>query len=481
MAGLKNYFGIDFGTTNSATIGILQSEQGSKVITYGDQYENPFPSVIVIDSKTGDSYCGREAWEKRRELSETHVVIPSIKTFLGTDKTWNINGEIWTPEMIASQILLGLKKRVKEKQGFDMDEAVMSIPVGFPVEKRNSLRKAATFAGIHIKSFISESTSAVFKNYQSIRHFSKIAVFDWGGGTLDISILQNKSGKIYELGVNGLDLGGDNIDIKLANWVHSKVMKQKGKKIGFQDMEPKYQDLMLVRAEKSKKALGESDSTAITISNYGDYGAVRIPVDIDSFSLLIEPEINQAIECLENTVKQVGLSLEEIECILMIGGSSNLRPLIEKIEDRWGNLEIVYPERAEWNVAEGAAMLSINPGSFMVNQNIGILLSDDTVYTVIEKDNKIPCAMDPLTFGIVEDSRDARFMFVDSDTGKSLGNISVPAYGFFKEKFILKSSIDENLVFRAEIKSDRRPEEFKRICEFAKLKFYFELPDMIRR
>lgn len=485
MSGIRRYFGIDFGTTNSAMVGIIETSEGKNFVRYKDEVGGPFPSLIAIDKMTGATYCGRAAWQQRRELSESCEIISSVKSYLGTDKIWKIAGEIWTPERVATQLFLGLKENAREKYNTEIDEAVISVPVGFSSKKREALRKAAKLAGIEIKNFVSEPTSAIIKNFESLKKFSKVAVFDWGGGTLDVSVVEIKGGHIYELSVAGLSVGGDDIDLKLAQWAHTKAATKKNLNISFEDMLPRYQDKMLVGAERAKRNLCDEDSTSITILKYGELGSINIQVDIDTFSKLIDPIVENAIFTLEEAVKKAGLSMLEIDCILMVGGSSNLRPLLEKVEDRWSEQYIEFPENTEWNVAEGAALLSINPGGFRLNQEIGLILSDDSFYPIKNKHDYVPCEIQYFEFGIVEDSREARFIFSDNtrntetNNRKILGFVSVPTYGFANEKIILEAHIDENLIFKANIKSNHRTNAYIRSFELTNIKFYYELPEMV--
>ncbi|MGB9804131.1 Hsp70 family protein, partial [Desulfofundulus sp.] len=165
-------FGIDFGTTNSACVGI---EDGSREIRFTDGYGNPFPSLVIIDRATGRVYCGREAWRRREELRESCEVITSVKTLLDSGTIWNIAGRTWTPEMVAAQVFLALKDRVRKRTGEDLlKEALVAIPVGFPAGKRVALREAARLAGIEIKSFISEPTAALFCHYKEVGHYTRI-------------------------------------------------------------------------------------------------------------------------------------------------------------------------------------------------------------------------------------------------------------------------------------------------------------------
>jgi len=482
MREIKTYFGIDFGTTNSAAAGIIETGEGESLIEYSDEFGGPFPSLVAVDRLTGETCCGRAAWQQQRELSESCEVISSVKSFLGTDKKWNIGGKIWTPEMATAEILTSLKKNIKENYGAEIDEAVISVPVGFSSGKRKALRKAAEMAGISIKSFVSEPTSAIFRNYDRLKGFSKIAVFDWGGGTLDVSVVENKKNRLHELAVDGMPVGGDYIDYMLARWIHARIIQQKSINVSFEEMPRRFQDMMIIKAEMAKRTLSDDDSTSVTFNRYGNIGAASVQIDIDTFYRLIEPVVDRALSTFETAVKNAGMSMEELECILVVGGSSNLRLLIEKIEDRWGDRYIEFPEDSEWNAAQGAALLGINPGSFRLNQKIGLVLSDGSFFRIKGVNETIPCDVQFYEFGVVEDSKTARFLFTDGsiclENGerKILGYENVPVYGFTNETVKLGAYVDKNLVFRAIMKSDHMPDNTAREFELTELKFYYNLP-----
>lgn len=179
--GLKYYFGIDFGTTNSATVGYVVMDEKPEMVKYGDEEGRPIPSVVAIDRTTGNVFTGRDAWDKKMELSESCEYIPSVKTILDTEQVKTIAGREWTAVDVASEVFKQLKVNVKNRTGIDMEEATVAIPVGFSASKRAKLREAAEKAGIRVRSFISEPTAAFFANYNELKSSSIVAVFDWGG------------------------------------------------------------------------------------------------------------------------------------------------------------------------------------------------------------------------------------------------------------------------------------------------------------
>jgi len=470
---MKLEFGIDFGTTNSACIGILD---GRKVTKYTDGEDEPFPSVVMIDKVTGEVICGREAWNRRQELSESCEIFTSIKTHLGTSQTWKIAGKIWTPEMIASQIFMGLKTQVMASAGKQMklETAVVAVPVGFPAHKRKSLREAAKMAGIEIKSMVSESTAAAFQSFDKIGSFSHFAVFDWGGGTLDISILENEKGTIKELAIGNEYLGGDDIDLKFAKYVHLKVEKEDPRNISFEDMPARFRDLMIARCEVAKKEYSYKDDVIIRLNKYGEYGAINISISYHEFNRLIQPEISRALECLESTLRKIHWNLENLGCVLLVGGSVKLRPFIEKIEESW-NCYKIYPEESDWSVSYGAARLSIEEGNYVLADSIGVLLSNGGFYPIAKADTRLDRLETTASFAIVEDTDTAHFIFADS-FGNVLEYVHVPTFGFFQEQVDVRLSVDPNQVLKFVARSQKRSEKFEVVWQYSSPKLIYQLP-----
>ncbi len=479
-ANLSNYFGIDFGTTSSATVGYMVMDHTPEEFLYGDEEGRPIPSVVAIDKKTGEVFTGRDAWDKKMELSESCEYISSVKTILDKETVITIAGREWSPVDIAAELFKALKANVKERTDIEMTSATVAIPIGFSPEKREKLRMAAENAGITIKSFISEPTAAFFANYDELRSSSIVAVFDWGGGTLDVSVLQNENGRISELATVGSNIAGDFIDNKIAQRIHSKIARKKGQEIAFGDMPSSAQDMMRVRSERAKRALGDDDTATISINNYGPYGACREILDYDWFADIVEPEVQMAMDCLKKAIDQSGVGLANIDRIVLVGGSSNLRPLLERMDSVYGD-KLFFPEETMWNVGQGAAKLSMTPGSYYSNQSVGIVLSDNSYFELLPKDTSISGWKKECHFGIVDTNKEARFVFGGSpdieESPERFKSLEVPAYRFLQEQLIIQALVDSDLVFRVIAGSTMRPKEFQRVWEYPQLKCYYKLPD----
>ena len=156
-----------------------------------------------------------------------------------------------------------------------------------------------------------------------------------------------------------------------------------------------------------------------------------------------------------------------------------MRPLLDKMEAKYGD-KLFRPEETMWNVGQGAAMLAMNPGEYYSNQFINIVLSDNSRYEILKPNTPIRNWQHTCHFGIVDSSKEARFVFGGSPdietSSEKYKTLSVPAYRFLQEKIILRSTVDENMVFTAVAGSDMRQNIFCRLWEYPQLKFYYKLP-----
>ncbi|MDD3052660.1 MAG: Hsp70 family protein, partial [Candidatus Cloacimonetes bacterium] len=368
-----SWFGIDFGTTNSAASSLTGTDELSvKQINYGDDEGRPFPSLVAININTGEVITGREAKERKNELSSEYKFFSSIKSIIGSNEVYEIAGKKWNPIDVAAEIFKGLKERIKARSGERCSEAIVAVPVGFTSEKKCNLREAAKRAGIEIKMFISEPTAAFCSNYVNLKGNRNVAVFDWGGGTLDVAVLRIENGRIYEMATDGMNMAGDNIDQKIADKIHQMVCKEKNIAISFEELDDATKDQLLMRCEKAKCEFSDGeDIVKIRINRYDKYGTVREEMTYDFFEKLVETEVNEAVGCLESAIKKAGFNIENIDKILCVGGSSKLRPFREKMEKRYNQDLLYYPDKVMWDIAKGASIICMSSGGYGLNQDLG--------------------------------------------------------------------------------------------------------------
>ena len=485
MASKFSWFGIDFGTTNSAAYSFTGIDENSIIdIHYGDDEGRPFPSVVAINKENGSVICGREAKEQKNTLLESHVYFSSIKSIIDSDKKWMIAGKEWTPEDIAAEIFKALKGRVERNSNNVMDEVVMAVPVGYSVEKKRHLRRAAEKAGISVRMFISEPTAAFCSNYEKLCDCKNIAVFDWGGGTLDVVVININDGNVSELSAEGMAFAGNDIDLKLAAKMHSRFIRQKTPTIPMEELPAASLDQLLSKCENAKCSFEDEDVVSVSINRYGTYGAVRESIEYDYFSLLIEQDVNNAIECLKKAIHKAGLNISNLDRILCVGGSSKLRPLREKLESCFGEDMLFYPEKVMWDIAKGAALVATKKGGYRLSKSIGLELCDGSYFPLMKKGQQIPCEEMKLTLSVVDQGegalKDARFIITDSDNPKErevYEQFVLPLRGFADEYISLACYIDQDNVFKMKVGSNRVSDTREKIWCYENLKVSFHIEE----
>lgn len=241
-------------------------------------------------------------------------------------------------------------------------------------------------------------------------------------------------------------------------------------------------DKLLQRAEQGKCNFEDEDIVNFHINSYGNFGSVNCDIDYDYFSLLIENDIDNACAALEKTIKSSGLNKTALDRILCVGGSSKLRPLQDKLRSIYGEDKLFFPDSVMWDIAKGSAMISERNSCYKLNKPIGLILSDNTFYPLIEKGQEIPSNKTTITLGTVDGDKDsnaeARFVFSDSAdprTAEFTQYFKLPLRGFSDEYIELICYVDEDNVFNAKIGSNRIPESSYGYWNYENLKVCFKL------
>ncbi len=477
----KNYFGIDFGTTCSGVSVFQKDDYGNltqeTAFHCGNEIGEPDSSFVAIDRENDEVLCGYAAWKKRNKLAEGCVLVPSVKMELRSDKDCvaATNHKRWSAGEVATELFKHIRSLVEE-QRFDINEAVVAIPVAYPASARQAIRQAAKNAGIMIKQFISEPTAAYMANRQKLAGYSNVLVFDWGGGTLDVSILHISKGEISELAKGGMDKAGNDINHMLAEHIHARLVEENNKPLSFDDMSPELRDEMDNRAEKLKKEFSENSNVRFMIRKYGEFGNAILSFDYDQwFAPILRPVINDAVRCINQTLEEAGLNKESIDKVLMVGGSSNLRPIISEIESMFGIDKVVKPEHMAWSISDGAAYLSANEGEYISNQNVGIVLSDGASYYFVHKGDPIKGFRKTQKFGVTDTTQQMRLVFTGvDDITQSSGRYETitlkKTFGFLDEGIDLIAEIDPNLVLTVRAGSDLVENSISPVWKYDRLK-----------
>ena len=474
---MANYFGIDFGTTNSAVHAITAI--GAVIDDEFDIGENdrlPLPSFVAIHKETGEVVTGLNAKSTIANDNE-YQVFSSIKTIIGAEEEWEIAGRIWTPIDIATELFRELKRKAENSTQGEMNEAVVAVPVGFSSKKKNNLRKAALKAGIKILMFVSEPTAAYCSRASEMRKYHNVAVFDWGGGTLDVVVLRINGNIVHELSSVGITMAGNDIDRHLAERVCMNASFKSGIDFSFEDLSQKVQLRLLQKCEQAKCDLADDDIVTIMDANLDGYGMMMEKVDYPYFSLLIEGEINQAYSCLMKALEDAGMNKESIDCILCEGGSSRLRPLQEKLLKEFSREKLMFPRKAMWDIATGVAQIAYKPGCYTLNKPMGVMLSNNKFYPLFKIGQRVPTEEKTVSFGVIDGSDDARFVIADGDENNQTFTeiFPVKVRGFSDEVLKVSCYIDADMVFRMKIKSNRMPDDFFRVWTYSNLKVSYEI------
>jgi molecular chaperone DnaK len=479
----SSFIGIDFGTTNTAVVRLRNDEQGFRNDILGEEGEYPFSSIVAIPKNGGALKFGREVKNHREALSSHYEIFTSMKSYLGTDREFIVGSNRYSATEITAEFLKSVKAYIASVHKTEIKEAGLSFPVDFTPEARHELRIAAESAGIAVKCFISEPTAAYFANRREGQVYSRVMVLDWGGGTFDISILNLKKNSVTEAAVFGEKIGGDDIDIELAKRIHADIVKKSnsGIHIPFDDMNPTSRDLMMARCERAKIEISETyEDYAFSVKDYGDYGTKSLTISVDLFNGIVEPIIKARIlRAIDSALGRANLTPSGIDAVVIVGGSSNLAPYEKAITRLFGEDKIILPRKPQWSTAEGAALMQIIGGSFKLNDSLGVFLSDGSVLPLLKStEDGVGTKAGPISFSLVEDARDAHFVFTNGDGNIVFKRVNVPTKGFLNEVIKLTAEIGDDQIARIEINNSSMGNSASnppRKVEINKLTFYYDI------
>lgn len=387
--------GIDLGTTNSVVafkdtvvrtirVGVDNKElcrscvalDNNNNFVVGDSaykgWKRYSPNIVVSVKRLMGTAFRDEQVQKMRNDKQSYpygIVKPSN----GTDDAVSVllRGKEYTPERISAEILKSLKNDATDKLG-EVTHAVITVPAYFTEKQKNATKKAAEMAGLRVQKLIAEPTAAAisygFTDLQK-DDSRNLLVYDFGGGTFDLSILQIIDGKIFENGSSGDRwLGGDDIDRKLIEYVYSEVEKRDG--IVIPDLLDEKTDRERAaftaefrgNIETAKKNLGRNSSANIDLSMYleteeGD-PVDDVTITKEKYEQLVRPIINRTIQLIDDLLAKTGMPIDIIDNILLVGGSSCIPLIKSMLSDKYGAEKILSSEKPMLAVAEGAAILA---------------------------------------------------------------------------------------------------------------------------
>ncbi len=372
---MSKIIGIDLGTTNSC---VAVMEGGKPTVIANSEGSRTTPSVVAF-TKTGERLVGEPA--KRQAVTNADRTVSSIKRHMGSDYRVNIDGKQYSPQEISAMILQKLKSDAEGYLGEKVTEAVITCPAYFNDAQRQATKDAGKIAGLDVKRIINEPTAAALAYGLDNEKEQKVMVYDLGGGTFDVSIIEIGDGVIEVLATAGNNhLGGDDFDQKVADYIIEEFKKQEGI-----DLTGDKMAMQRIReaAEKAKKELSSASTTNINLPfiTADANGAKHLDMNLTKakFDELTADLVEMTAEPVRKALSDAGLNASDLGKVLLVGGSTRIPAVQEKVKQLTGHepSKSLNPDEC---VAIGA---SIQGGKLAGDAGAGdILLLDVTPLTL---------------------------------------------------------------------------------------------------
>ena len=329
---MSKIIGIDLGTTNSC---VAVMEGGKPVVIPNQEGSRTTPSVVAF-TKTGERLVGEPA--KRQAVTNADRTISSIKRHMGTDYRVNIDGKNYTPQEISAMILQKLKADAEAYLGEKVSEAVITVPAYFNDAQRQATKDAGKIAGLEVKRIINEPTAAALAYGLDNEKEQKIMVYDLGGGTFDVSLIEIGDGVIEVLSTNGdTHLGGDDFDNRITQWLVDEFKKAEGVDLSGDKMA---MQRLKEAAEKAKKELSTATTTNINLPfiTATQDGPKHLDMNLTraKFDELTHDLIERTAVPVQNALRDGGVTTSELGKVLLVGGSTRMLAAQEKVKQMTG-------------------------------------------------------------------------------------------------------------------------------------------------
>ncbi|MCI5479574.1 MAG: molecular chaperone DnaK [Lachnospiraceae bacterium] len=330
---MSKIIGIDLGTTNSC---VAVMEGGKPVVIANTEGARTTPSVVAF-TKTGERLVGEPA--KRQAVTNAEKTISSIKRHMGQDYKVNIDDKKYSPQEISAMILQKLKADAENYLGEKVTEAVITVPAYFNDAQRQATKDAGKIAGLDVKRIINEPTAAALAYGLDNEKEQKIMVYDLGGGTFDVSIIEIGDGVIEVLSTNGdTHLGGDDFDNRITQWMIDEFKKSEGVDLSNDKMALQR---LKEAAEKAKKELSSATTTNINLPFITATAEGPKHMDLNltraKFDELTRDLIERTAVPVQNALKDAGLTAADLSKVLLVGGSTRMLAAQEKVKQLTGH------------------------------------------------------------------------------------------------------------------------------------------------
>ena len=366
---MSKIIGIDLGTTNSC---VAVMEGGEPVVIANSEGARTTPSVVGF-TKTGDRLVGQVA--KRQAITNPDNTVSSIKRQMGTDHKVTLNGKEYTPQQVSAMILQKLKADAEAYLGETVTEAVITVPAYFNDSQRQATKDAGTIAGLNVRRIINEPTAAALAYGVDKEDDQKIMVYDLGGGTFDVSIIEMGDGVTEVLATNGdTHLGGDDFDERIINWMADAFQTENGIDLRKDKMAAQR---LKEAAEKAKIELSSAMSSQINLPfiTADATGPKHLDMTLTraKFNELTADLVDRTMGPVRKALQDAGLRPSDLKKVLMVGGSTRIPAVYDAVKKEL-NCEPFKGINPDECVAVGAAI----QGGVLQGDVKGLLLLDVT-------------------------------------------------------------------------------------------------------
>lgn len=470
--------GFDFGTTNS----LISTIQGNRAINYLDDEGLPIPSVVCYEGSS--TIVGREAKERLAEagLGIKGNVIRSPKFLLGQESVF-VEGVEKNPVDIVSDVVGFVAKLAQEgRRGRELgsvERAVVTIPVDMEGHKRAALRDAFRSAGMSIVQFVHEPLAALYGFFrtrpdlaQALRQYDRklILVFDWGGGTLDLTLCRLADGMLVQVRNDGTDeVGGDAFDELLRNEMVKRVMEARG----YDESVEHYPDALsrlLHRCERAKIDLSSREKVELYVNSFFrgvgdddlDYSLTR-----ETLEEIVSPLLDKGLNRIRKLLESADVSAAQVAACIATGGMANMPAIKSRLHEWFGAQRVHVSDRSGTLIAEGAAWIAHDQVQLHLAKNVELLLARNSHMTLIPSGTSMPTEGEVMKdeFHLYcADPRDGHAKFqieapiragkkvLPNETRNPLSTLVVPVDAKakpFRERLELEVKIDDNLILHA--------------------------------
>ena len=366
---MSKIIGIDLGTTNSC---VAVMEGGEPVVIANSEGARTTPSVVGF-TKTGDRLVGQVA--KRQAITNPENTVASIKRYMGTDHKVTLNGKEYTPQQVSAMILQKLKADAEAYLGETVTEAVITVPAYFNDSQRQATKDAGTIAGLNVRRIINEPTAAALAYGVDKEDDQKIMVYDLGGGTFDVSIIEMGDGVTEVLATNGdTHLGGDDFDQRIIDWMADAFQTENGIDLRKDKMAAQR---LKEAAEKAKIELSSAMSSQINLPfiTADATGPKHLDMTLTraKFNELTADLVDRTMTPVRKALQDAGLRASDLKKVLMVGGSTRIPAVYDAVKKEL-NCEPFKGINPDECVAVGAAI----QGGVLQGDVKGLLLLDVT-------------------------------------------------------------------------------------------------------